>query len=94
MRSLLLLTVLSLSSGLVWAAPANCERTAIMEARLFIAQENQRDLRYIVAESSYIESETPTEANYLITMVDDTEVKVAIKKVDCTVVAVSPSLEN
>ena len=94
MRSLLILTVLCFSSSLVWAASAKCERKAILEARLFVAQENQIDLRFIVAEDSQIESETEGEVNYLIAMVDDTEVKVALKTADCAVLSVSPSLEN
>ncbi len=64
-------------------AQTKCENQAIVEARLFLAQENQVILRYVVAESLALESDSGSVLNYLITMVDDSVIRVVLQKSDC-----------
>ncbi len=70
-------------------AHAKCEGKAILEGRLFVAQETQLSMRYIVAEASVLESQTPTVLNYIITMVDDSVAQVSLQRSDCQLISAS-----
>ncbi len=87
MRVLFVL-ILSFFSSLS-LAQAKCEGKAILEGRLFVAQETQLSMRYIVAEASVLKSQTPTVLNYLITMVDDSVAEVTLQKSDCQLISAS-----
>ncbi len=87
MRFVVVLLVGFLSSY-AWAQP-RCEGRAILGARLFAASENQISLRYLVAESIAVQSESDKAISYHVTMVDDSIVQVRLQKNDCSVLSAS-----